>query len=224
MPKFYGLPKIHKLGLLTIRPIISNCGLYSDAVMLKMKSILNLLLWGTTSIANSYQLVGYLKNAKFEEDDVLLSFDVSSLFTRVPAQDTIQIVEERLTELRNLPHDPLSEITSLKNPAILKLLKLVLNQCFFTWDLVLYKQKSGLPMGSRLSPILANPYMEHIEHQVLCTTINVPKIYFRYVDDIFLLWNRRRGDYQKFLALLNAQHSDIELQIEPFYVLIKCLQ
>ncbi len=47
LPKFYVLPKTHKLGPLKVRPIISNCGLYCDAVMIKLKAILNCLIWGT---------------------------------------------------------------------------------------------------------------------------------------------------------------------------------
>ncbi|MCP3682022.1 MAG: hypothetical protein GY861_04960 [bacterium] len=94
LPKFYGLPKIHKLGPLLIRPIIANCGLYSDPLMLKLKSVLNLLLWGSTSLRNSYELVKLLQGTKFEQSDMLLSFDVKSLFTRVPVEDALKIIEQ----------------------------------------------------------------------------------------------------------------------------------
>ncbi len=43
-------------------------------------------------------------------------------------------------------------------------------------------------MGGRLSPILANIYMENLEYAVLCTSSVLPKLYFRYVDDVFILW------------------------------------
>ncbi len=35
-PKFYGLPKVHKIGTLKLRPIISCYGLYSDGLMVKL--------------------------------------------------------------------------------------------------------------------------------------------------------------------------------------------
>ncbi len=105
LPHFYGLLKIHKLGILLIRPIISNSGFYSDKVMLKLKAILNLLLWGNTSLKNSYELVNILRNFEFGPKDKLMSFDVSSLFTRVPVFDTLQIVERRLDEIRELSED-----------------------------------------------------------------------------------------------------------------------
>ncbi len=99
MPRFYGLPKIHKLGELTIRPIITNRGLYSDGVMLKLKQILNMLLWGTTSLRNSYELVNLLCNFQFGDHDKLYSFDVTALFTRVPVPEVLKIVEKRLIEI-----------------------------------------------------------------------------------------------------------------------------
>ncbi len=162
MPKFYGLLKVHKIGTLKLRPIISNSGLYLDNVMLKLKSILNLLLWGSMSLANSYELVQLLRDYNFGSQDILLSFDAASLFTPFPVKDPLSIVEQRLKDLRELPENPIGEITSLSNYAIMKLLGHVLNQCYFTWDSSLYKQTSGLPMGGRLSPILANLYMEQL--------------------------------------------------------------
>ncbi len=68
---------------------------------------------------------------KFGESDKLISFDVSSLYTRVPVEDSLKIVEECLVELRSLPNDPVSQIMSLSTSAILKLLRLAVTQCYF---------------------------------------------------------------------------------------------
>ncbi len=69
-------------------------------------------------------------------------------------------------------------------------------------------------MGGRLSPILANLFMEHLEYSVLCTTPIVPKAFFRYVDDILLIWDQARGSYREFLRLMNLQHPAIVLTEE----------
>ncbi len=94
---------------------------------------------------------------------------MSSLFTKVPVDEVLLIVEKRLTELRSLPDDPISEITTLMNKGLMKLLHHVLQQCFFSWQGTLYRQVTGLPMGGWLSPVLANLYMENLEYKVLCT-------------------------------------------------------
>ncbi len=41
IPHFYGLLKIHKVGVLKIRPIVSNTGIYCDNLLIHLKSILN---------------------------------------------------------------------------------------------------------------------------------------------------------------------------------------
>ncbi len=210
----YGLPKLHKTGQLKLRPIISTSGLYSDKVTLKLKQILNLLLWGTTAVANCYEFAKLMGQVDIGPSDRLLSFDVVSLFMCVPIKDSLIIIEGRLQELSELPIDPIREITSLSNRGIMRLLEHVLEQCYFTWDSCLYRQCSGLSMGGKLSPIIANIFMEELEHQVLCTAMIVPKLYFRYVDDVFLVWNSELGSYQPFLELLNGQHPDIKMTVE----------
>ena len=41
-------------------------------------------------------------------------------------------------------------------------------------------------MGSPLSPTISEFYMSHIENKIFETTITKPKIYVRYVDNIFI--------------------------------------
>ncbi len=46
VPRFYGLPKLHKVGPLQIRPIITNKQLFCDSLLLHLKPILNSLSHG----------------------------------------------------------------------------------------------------------------------------------------------------------------------------------
>ncbi len=46
VPKFHALPKLHKVGWLKIRPIISNYGIHCNSILQHLKSIINLLPHG----------------------------------------------------------------------------------------------------------------------------------------------------------------------------------
>ena len=71
----------------------------------------------------------------------------------------------------------------------------------------LYQQHDGVSMGSPLAPTLANFFLAHIENKLLGKQLDFhPKLYFRYVDDIFAVFDN--SDYcTKFLDLLNSQHN-----------------
>ncbi|KFD47104.1 hypothetical protein M513_12014 [Trichuris suis] len=70
-----------------------------------------------------------------------------------------------------------------------------------------FSQKQGAPMGS-LSPVLAEPFMEHMEEKAFST--RAPKFpikaFKRYVDDIFAII--RRSSEQPFLDHLNRLFAD----------------
>ncbi len=111
----------------------------------------------------------------------------------------------------------------MTNEAIMRLLSHSLENCYFLWDKELYQQVSGLPMGSRISPILANIFMEELEFKVLTTSLILPKIYFRYVDDVFVVWDEGKGESEDFLQELNQQDPNINLTQEKETLRIKIL-
>ncbi len=69
-------------------------------------------------------------------------------------------------------------------------------------------------MGGRLSPIIANVYMEDLEFHVLSTSLTIPRLNLWYVDDIVIVWSLENGDFDPFLDSLNSVHPDIHLMVE----------
>ena len=59
------------------------------------------------------------------------------------------------------------------------------------------KKTFGVAMGSPLSPVLADIYMEYFESVLLTSTGMVPLLWLRYVGDVFCLWDGR-VDFQFF--------------------------
>ena len=66
---------------------------------------------------------------------------------------------------------------------IIELLDFCLNNTYFTFQGVFYQQTKGAAMGSPVSPIVANIFMEAFESRALSTAIHQPKLWRRYVDD-----------------------------------------
>ncbi|GJQ78204.1 hypothetical protein Trydic_g2533 [Trypoxylus dichotomus] len=72
----------------------------------------------------------------------------------------------------------------------------------------------GAPMGSPISPIIANIFMEDFEIRVLDTVKYKPKQWLRYVDGTFIIWTHDEDKLQDFLSHLNNIHSKIKFTME----------
>ena len=96
IPQLYGLPKIHKPNT-PFRPIVSSIGSSTQLLAKELARILNPLRGNTSSyIKNSSHFVQTLDSISMCVSDLMVSFDVKSLFTRVPIPEALQIIEARL--------------------------------------------------------------------------------------------------------------------------------
>ena len=92
----------------------------------------------------------------------MISFDVTSLFTKVPIEEALQAVSTRLTQ-----DDTLEDRTAIPIADICALTELCLCSTYFSFDAMFFEQVEGAAMGSPLSPIVANLYMEAFEERAL---------------------------------------------------------
>ena len=82
----------------------------------------------------------------------------------------------------------------------------------FLFNNEVFRQIDGVSMGSCLAPSLANLFLAHLEkdwHQHEYS----PKLYKRYVDDIFLVFNDKKH-IEQFLELVNKVHSNLKFTVE----------
>ena len=77
----------------------------------------------------------------------------------------------------------------------------------------IYWQEEGLAMGSPLSPVLANIYMEYFEEIALGSTSLKPCMWLWYVYDKFILWPHQE-DVQTSLDHINSIQPSIQFTME----------
>ena len=85
----------------------------------------------------------------------------------------------------------------------MKILKLVLENCVFSFQGNFFKQLHGAAMGSLCSPVVANIYMEYFKDMALGPELPLPiKEWKRYMDDVFSIIPK--GQCDTMLQYLNS--------------------
>ena len=88
----------------------------------------------------------------------------------------------------------LSTRTSMTANNILELLSFCLSNTYFVFQEVFYEQTKGAAMGSPISPIVANIFMEAFENKAIETALHPPRICKRYVGDTSVLQDQAHKD------------------------------
>jgi len=69
-------------------------------------------------------------------------------------------------------------------------------------------------MGSPLSPVIANFFMEDFEKKATKQATHKPVCWFRYVDETFIIWPHGQEKLEDFLIHLNGLHNKIQFTME----------
>ena len=205
-PKYYGLPKIHKQGV-PLRPIVSNRGSVTYESAKELAKILKPLVGKSPHhLQNNKDFLDSIKDIKITPEECIMSYDVSALFTSIPIEPAINIIEKHLKEDRNL-----HSRTNMKIQHIISLLIFCLNNSYFSFQGRFYQQTEGAAMGSPISPIVAYLFMEDLEVQAIRTSPTPPLLWKRFVDDTFTIV--KKGDGISFLQHLNFHPQQHQIHL-----------
>ena len=170
-PAIRGSIKRHKSGF-PLRPIVSSIGsaLYNTSKFLSdiLSPIQNL---NGYSVLNSSQFAKEVPNMEIFDDEVMVSFDVVSLFTSIPVNKACDYIRNKLNN-----DSTLQSRTSLTTDDIISLLDFTLSNNYFVCNNCIYKQVHGCAMGSPVSPIVANLCMEVVEELAINTSTVAPRV------------------------------------------------
>ena len=168
-------------------------------------------------IRDSTYLINILNKLTMQPGMLLFTLDITSLYTNIPHNEGIQSIKEILAIHRTpntLPH----------NSYIIQLLEVRLTNNNFEFNGKHYHQVSGTAMDTKLAPSYANLFMTKFEEVYVYTYPLQPKLWKRFIDDIFLIWPLGMDSLLEFIHHLNsAFHYKIYKRYLPYRNIISNL-
>ena len=163
----------------------------------ELAKILKPLVGKSPHHVNSTQdFVEQAKHITLAPGECLSSYEVSVLFTSVPVDPALNIIMDLLEKYHTLKERTVMEVSD-----IILLMEFCLKNTYFSFQDQFYEQGEGAAMGSPVSPIVANLYMENLEQKALSTAPTTPRFWCRYVDDTFVI--QKEVNKQGFLQHIN---------------------
>lgn len=202
IPKLYALPKVHKPGN-QMRPIVANTNSPFEKISKWLvQQFSNLEKPSGFDIKNQFELVDSLKTQHIEDNEIMVSFDVTALFPNIPISDAIKVLKNWLLK-QNIDLD--------KTNLLCKATTTCMEESYLEFNKKIYKQTFGTSMGNALSPFIANIYMCNLEEKMKSSRI-FPRIWRRYVDDIFAVI--KKNQLRQLMKFLNEQTQTIKFTYE----------
>ena len=180
-PLFYGLPKIHKPDC-PLRPIVSGCDGPTDHLSAYITHFIQPLASNLPShIKDTKHFLNLIeKLPPLPPNALLVTADVTSLYTNIPHEDGIAAVIHFMEKYKHqLP-------TNCPPPHIVRvILDFILKHSTFKFMNTHIHQVRGTSMGTRMAPPYVNLFMGKEERNIILTFLHLIYFWKRFIDDTF---------------------------------------
>ncbi|CAF2537544.1 unnamed protein product [Rotaria sp. Silwood2] len=139
-----------------------------------------------TTVTCGFELIKQLQEwskTNMREETLHNTIDVADLYTMVPQTEGVLSLKKMLDHLK------LKQVGGLKIETVIRLSRFVMQNIYFSYDGQYYHQIRGEAIGSPLTLTIANCYMLFYEQQIIKQINNSSRLYFRYIDNIFIAIN-----------------------------------
>jgi hypothetical protein len=177
----YFLVKVHKdVKPPPLRPICSQL----SSVTYYASKYLSLVLmpivrkYVPTFIDDPLTLINLIHTVKFDKPVSLAGADIENLYPSIQLEDCLLKVEEFILQYND---------GSICVSFVLKLLKFVLENNYFSWEKLFFHQITGIAMGTPCAVVVSIIYVHILEQKAIQSleTWNKPLYLFRWIDDYF---------------------------------------
>jgi hypothetical protein len=207
-PNMSGLLKLHKLDS-PIRPVVNwtQAPAYKLAKLLAKKLQLYLPLPYAFNVQNSAQLIKDLDEIPVDDNIRLISFDITNMYTNVPTDELAGIINSLCRG---------SMIDKILSDELVAISNTILKHDYFQFSDLFYLQEKGLAMGSPASSVLSEIYLQYIESSYINDILLQNHIigYFRYVDDILIIYNNTITNIKEVFNLFNNVTPELKFTME----------
>ena len=97
---------------------------------------------------------------------------------------------------------------------LLELVKIILKNNIFQFNEKTLKQLRGTAIGTKFALPHTIIFIVDLEERILEDIELQPRIWWRYIDDIFFIWEHGEDSLKQFIETLNAYHPTIKLTAE----------
>ena len=204
---FYTLPKIHKPmdkwlvpdKIPPGRPIVSDCS--SDSY--HISELIDHFIKPRSNrhpsyVKDTWDLLDKLRDIEVPSNAILVTADVQSPHTNMQPNKGLEALGKMYDE-----YD-----VSMPFEEINRLLELSLLHNDFLFNDRWFLQTSGTAMGKKYAPSFANIFMANLGDEVLRKAKCKPLAMFRFIDDIFFIWNHSRDE---LINLFNSHDDSIKI-------------
>ncbi|CAF4829967.1 unnamed protein product, partial [Rotaria magnacalcarata] len=158
---------------------------------------------GTSLIQALHQ---YMRKGLFKSTTLFCTFDIRNLYTMLPQEEALNVLVEFLhvhgyTKVKGIPLETIRLLASI-----------VLKENVFVYGKKIYQQVLGGAMGSSFTLTLANIFMWKWQKELVRRQDMTCEYYGRYIDDVFMTWNKSENALKQILDNANTWHSNIKLE------------
>ena len=155
------------------------CVLYAKSVSRIYRSFLApLAKQHKSDLKDTNDFINKIAEIKAKEGAFISTIDVDSLYTNIDNTNGLEAVKQ----IFNKNPDP-----NRPDKEILELLKINLENNDFEFNSQWYLQTWGTSMGKKFAPSYANLFLAEWEEKALEKCVLKPSVYWRFLDDIFMI-------------------------------------